>query len=669
MFYFSSVQKYLVLLLSVVLGVVFFFGFTVSTSAQSTLSYQSRVAINDMIASDLQVAGSIVTIDNSGTLTYDDPSGFDGLSANSTYGDMADEVKLLLGASDIVEITATGAFLVQGGNTPIALDISLNNPPPSNSNSINADGTVNLVGTIDFPNIQYDTFLPNLPGSQPPVSLYVVFGPTLNLRTNTESFNRASCGTPDVFDFCFSFSDAHRDDYFAIYQDLPNTLRDVRLIGPHQFSMIADGQDRIATFEERWYYILFDWRYERPDGSYSQNFSTQQQCQAEASLVNSSLQCEEILGDYIRHSHYFDTSTECYDELTNIIGDTTALCYSTQVRNIEVLFDIPFGVNDDQLTTISTAPTTTYVGQTTAFLKGTIDTKGTPATVLAEVFGVPRYVLDANGVTVVENGFKQESRVYSDLFTESYGNTYQKINLALLEDDNVHILAPQGLSTQGSSIESAPGQPKEFNATFNLPSIASELSFPEPLKKDYIYYYRVYNPLYVAADQTVDIFEFANPVGLAAYNERINDPRTGYTYAEGWFTTGDVVLIEGGEVGTLGETDISLDGEGFGPLENDVEGDPNVLFNPLDIVEVDSIPKLVERVFEGFRLIVGPLAALLIVWVAFLFITSAGKPEKQAQAQETLKYVVIGLGVLVGAYVLGLGVQSVVTCLSGGVCL
>lgn len=537
---------------------------------------------------------------------------------------------------------------------------------PTPVSAQNADGVANLVGTISLPDTQYDTFLPNLPGSEPPVTLYVVHGPNLETRTNSESFDRSSCGTPDAFDFCFSFSNVHRDDYFAIYQDLPNTLRDVRLIGPHQFSMIDDGQDNVATFEERWYYILFDWQYQRPDGSYSQKFQSQQQCQAEASLINSALQCEEVLGDYIRHSHYFDTANECYDELQNIIGDPDSLCYSTEVRNVEILIEVPSGVDDSQLMNLTTPPTSSYVGQTMAFLNGTIDTKGVPAIILGEVFGVPRYVLDSNGNPVIENGFKQESRVYNSLFTEPYGNTYQQINLSLLSDPNVHIPPPQTL-TNNATMESLPGNPIPFTMGFSLPSVPTTLSFTEPLKKDYIYYYRIYDPLYVAADQTTNIFEFANIRGNAG--TVLDDPRTGYTYVQGWFTTGDVELSEGGQVGGVDDINLDLDSEEFGPLENDIEGDPSVLFNPLDIVQVDSIPKLVERVFEGFRLIVGPFAALLIVWVAFLFITSGRSPEKRAKAQETLKYVVIGLGVLVGAYVLGLGVQSVVTCLSGGVCI
>ena len=639
------------LLLLIALGVMLITLVSHVAAQTATLSYQTRITINEMIQSDLQTPGSSVTINQSSALIYNDGTASNGLSSNPAYGPMADELAALLNTNDTVVITSAGANIIQNGNTS-PLDISPTTVGTSTGGT--ASGTAHIVGTLDSANNQYDTFIPNLVGYQAPIDLYVVYGPNLQQRTPTTSFDRSSCSTPDLLDFCFDVSGIYRDDYFSIYQDLPNTVRDIKLIGPYQFSILA-GTDTLATFEQRWYYIIYDWFYTRPDGSRSQTFTDQASCQQQASLVTTGATCESFLGTPIRHSHYFDDKNACFTEAIAVSGNSSALCYSTQVRNIQITFDTPIAAIDGQF---PNPPTTTLVGQTSAFLKGTIDTKGVPAPIYVEVFGVPRYVLDAQGNPETNaNGFKIESRINNTTFQQPYGSTYQKINLSLASDPNIHALTTQNTT---NPLMTNPGEPQSFTIAFNNSQTNATITFPETLKKDYIYYYRVYNPDYIPNGESRNIFEIKPTTSI--------DAREGFTYSQGWFTTADFTTESGGEVlgGVIKQ--INLLGGDLDPLVNDIEGDPSILFNPLDIVKVDSIPGLVERIFQGFRLVIGPFAAVLIVYLAFLFITSARVPEQRAQAEVTLKYVAIGLGVLVFAYILGLGVQSVVECLATGVC-
>jgi len=515
-----------------------------------------------------------------------------------------------------------------------------------------ANGTARIVGTLQSPNNQFDTFLPNIPGLQEAIDLYIVYGPNLQLRTPTLTFDRSSCATPDIFDFCFDVNNVYRSDYFAIFQDLPRTVRDIRLIGPYTFDLLG-GTDQLATFEQRWYYILYDWYYTRPDGSRSQIFADQASCQDQASRVATNTTCVEFLGTTVRHSHYFDEKNQCFEEAIATTGNPQAQCYSTQVRNVQITFDIPIAGIDGQFPTSNA----TYVGQTSAILNGTIDTKGIQAPIFIEAFGVPRYVLDEQGSPIIDaNGFKQESRATNTLFPQPFGSTYQQTTLGLSQDPHIHTLTPQSLST---GLMTNPMEPQPFTIGFNTPGSSTTITLTEPLKKDYIYYYRIYNPTYIADNQSTNLLQ-TNPSGI--------DARIGLTYSQGWFTTGDLSIETGGEVLGGVTTSIDLAGGELDIIQNDVEGDPDVLFNPLDIVNVESIPGLVERIFQGFRLVIGPFATILIVYVAFLFITSARLPEQRAQAEVTLKYVALGLGVLLCAYILGLGVQSIVECLATGVC-
>jgi hypothetical protein len=648
--------------------------------AQPPLSYQARVAINEMMQSDLQTQGSSVTINQSAQMSYEEPGGFDGLSTNTLYAPMAQELADSLNSGDLVVITSAGANIIQNGNS-FPLNITLSAGPSMASGS--ANGIVRLFGTLESPNNQFDTFLPNLPGVQEDIKLYVVYGPNLQQRTDSYAFNRGSCGTSDLFDFCFDettelIKNVYREDFFAIYQDLPRTIRDIKLIGPYTFDILS-GTDDLASFEQRWYYVLYDWEYTRPDGSRSQTFSTKTACDAQASLVTTNTTCVEVIGNTMRHSHYFDEKAPCFEEVIAITGNSEAQCYSTQVRNVQITFDIPLGAVDGSF---PQSPAT-YVGQTSALLNGTIDTKGFQAPVSVEAFGVPRYVLDANNNPVLNaNGFKLESRNNS-VYQQPFGSTYQRQTLSLSDDPNIHELTtqthPQGFMTN-------PNDPKSFTIGFNTPSSTTNITFSESLRKDYIYYYRVHNPIHISDGQTTNIFQ---------KKDATIDINIGMTYSQGWFTTGDLVIETGGEVlggiilnaggtPTVGTIEIAdIDGlvacgkrdqvRYYYVIETPAVGDElgkrswSQFYSDKAACEAvtasggecfentmctyNDFIGLIDRIIGYLLLLIGPLAAIMFAYAGFLLVTSHENAEKRTQARKIFMNTAIGIVIILLAWV------------------
>ena len=552
------------------------------------------------------------------------------------------------------------------------------------------DGTARIIGSLESPNNQYDTFLPNLPGSQSSLGLYVVYGPQLEQRTPTIYFDRSSCNTPEDFDFCFDVSYVHREDYFAIFQDLPRTVRDIKLIGPYQFSLLSSNEE-LATFEQRWYYILYDWYYTRPDGSRSQTFTDQTSCEAEANLVGTNLICKEFIGKYLRHSHYFETQEECLLEAVATTGDAQAQCYTTQIRNVQVLFEVPHAGIDGEF---GPSPTRTLVGKNSAFLRGTIDTKGVPTPISVEVFGVPRYVLDSSGNPILNSqGFKVESQVNNSAFKQPYGNVFNQETLSLGQDPNIHIL---GTRSTTNPLMTNPMDPQPFTLSFNPETgMNATLSFSEKLKQDYIYYYRVFNPTYLPDDQTKNILE-TQPID--------SNTRMGITYSQGWFTTGEVIMENGGEVlggviidgsgnitlGTLEIEEIDglvpcgkkdqvryyyiteslIEGETLGTRQwSQFYANQDQCMAAYDAAKAAGITVvgdacfentmctyndfigLIDRIISYLLLLIGPLAAIMFAYAGFLLVTSHENAEKRTKARKIFLNTAIGIVIILLAWV------------------
>lgn len=84
------------------------------------------------------------------------------------------------------------------------------------------------------------------------------------------------------------------------------------------------------------------------------------------------------------------------------------------------------------------------------------------------------------------------------------------------------------------------------------------------------------------------------------------------------------------------------------------------LTNPLATTEVSTV---IGRLIQALLGITGAIALLMFIWGGFQWLISGGSPEKVKKGKETLIWAVIGLAVIVGAYML---VSAVVSALESG---
>lgn len=69
-----------------------------------------------------------------------------------------------------------------------------------------------------------------------------------------------------------------------------------------------------------------------------------------------------------------------------------------------------------------------------------------------------------------------------------------------------------------------------------------------------------------------------------------------------------------------------------------------VLKNPLS---ANSIPAVLDSIINFLLTIAAPIAVIMTIWSAYLFITAGENQEKVKQARQTLLWVVIGVAVLI----------------------
>ncbi|MFA4845827.1 MAG: pilin [Patescibacteria group bacterium] len=98
---------------------------------------------------------------------------------------------------------------------------------------------------------------------------------------------------------------------------------------------------------------------------------------------------------------------------------------------------------------------------------------------------------------------------------------------------------------------------------------------------------------------------------------------------------------------------------------------PNILlaaelYNPLDPSGTGTvtITTIVGRLIQAILGITGAFALLMFIWGGFQWLVSGGEPEKVKKGKETLKWAVIGLVVILGAYML---ISTVVVALESGI--
>jgi heme/copper-type cytochrome/quinol oxidase subunit 2 len=69
-----------------------------------------------------------------------------------------------------------------------------------------------------------------------------------------------------------------------------------------------------------------------------------------------------------------------------------------------------------------------------------------------------------------------------------------------------------------------------------------------------------------------------------------------------------------------------------------------VLTNPL---AADSIPAILDRIINFMLIIAAPIAVIMTIYAAYLFITAGDNQEKVKTARKTLMYVIIGVAILI----------------------
>ena len=69
-----------------------------------------------------------------------------------------------------------------------------------------------------------------------------------------------------------------------------------------------------------------------------------------------------------------------------------------------------------------------------------------------------------------------------------------------------------------------------------------------------------------------------------------------------------------------------------------------VLTNPL---AADSIPAILNRIIDFMLIVAGPIAVIMTIYAAYLFITAGDNQERVKTARKTLMYVIIGVAILI----------------------
>ena len=69
-----------------------------------------------------------------------------------------------------------------------------------------------------------------------------------------------------------------------------------------------------------------------------------------------------------------------------------------------------------------------------------------------------------------------------------------------------------------------------------------------------------------------------------------------------------------------------------------------VLTNPL---AAETIPDILNRIIDFMLILAGPIAVIMTIYAAYLFITAGDNQERVKTARKTLMYVIIGVAILI----------------------
>ncbi len=111
--------------------------------------------------------------------------------------------------------------------------------------------------------------------------------------------------------------------------------------------------------------------------------------------------------------------------------------------------------------------------------------------------------------------------------------------------------------------------------------------------------------------------------------------------------------------GTSGFSGGGVSGFSGGGVSGFGSGASQNLPNPFGIY---TIPDLINRIINGLVLIAVPLVALMVMWGAFIIITSAGNPAKAKKGGMIILWAAVGFAILLMAN----GVTSIIESILWG---
>ena len=86
-------------------------------------------------------------------------------------------------------------------------------------------------------------------------------------------------------------------------------------------------------------------------------------------------------------------------------------------------------------------------------------------------------------------------------------------------------------------------------------------------------------------------------------------------------------------------------GSGTGPGSSGSGVGPDVvLTNPIG---ADTIPAILDNIINFMLIVAAPIAVIMTIYAAYLFITAGDNQEKVKTARKTLMYVIIGVAILI----------------------
>lgn len=108
--------------------------------------------------------------------------------------------------------------------------------------------------------------------------------------------------------------------------------------------------------------------------------------------------------------------------------------------------------------------------------------------------------------------------------------------------------------------------------------------------------------------------------------------------------------------GNYGQTGPGVYGR-TGPGVRGASGDcPGDLPNPFGICDLTD---LAQKIINALLIIAAPIVTIMVLWGAFLIITSAGDPKKIGAGRSTIVWAIVGFGILL----LGQGIVSIIESL------